>query len=340
MKIGNILIFTFIFIVLVATPSMAHSHDDNIESVAGNIHELAHLADRAAHDMRHDIEDENDFNKAEERMESLRGYIIDLGDPVHVLYSDVPASHAATADEIHDDLHDLQDEFQNFEAAFQAYKENPDDETLRDEWMDSRSDLRNLAQNIRDNAETIKDELGHETSHSDDGDIKSVAANIHELAHLADRAAHDMRHDIEDENDFNKAEERMESLRGYIIDLGDPIHVLYSDVPASHAATADEIHDDLHDMQDEFQNFEAAFQAYKENPDDETLSDEWMDSRSDLRNFAQNIRDNAETIKDELESEPAPEPEPEFEDIEESPGFETIFALAGVLAVALFARRK
>ncbi|RQD83750.1 PGF-CTERM sorting domain-containing protein [Methanosalsum natronophilum] len=65
-----------------------------------------------------------------------------------------------------------------------------------------------------------------------------------------------------------------------------------------------------------------------------------MDSRSDLRNLAQNIRDNAETIKDELESEPAPEPEPEFEDIEESPGFETIFALAGVLAVALFARRK
>ncbi len=31
------------FIVLVATPSMAHSHDDNIESVAGNIHELAHF---------------------------------------------------------------------------------------------------------------------------------------------------------------------------------------------------------------------------------------------------------------------------------------------------------
>ncbi len=177
-------------------------------------------------------------------------------------------------------------------------------------------------------------------AHSHDDNIESVAGNVHELAHLADRAAHDMRHDIEDENDFNKAEERMESLRGYIIDLGDPIHVLYSDVPASHAATADEIHDDLHDMQDEFQNFEAAFQAYKENPDDETLSDEWMDSRSDLRNLAQNIRDNAETIKDELESEPAPEPEPEFEDIEESPGFETIFALAGVLAVALFARRK
>ncbi len=278
---------------------------DNVRDVAEEVHQLGHRIDRSAHDIRHDI-DNGEYDSAKAELDHLKALIVEISGPAHDLEDMAPESHKHHADQIHHDVHDLQRAFQSFETLFYAYvgdHEFAEPVHADKDDMSINERLLELRNNIRAIAQNIHDESEHiadDETLSDD--VRDVAEEVHQLAHRIDRSAHDIRHYIDDDKQ-DEARAELATLKALIVEMNGPAHDLEDIVPESHKHHEGQIHHDIHDLQSTFQSFEA-------------LLNEWLDTKD----------------------EPvAPVEEPHTES---TPGFELIFAVAGLLTVAFLTRRK
>ncbi|AEH61770.1 hypothetical protein Mzhil_1935 [Methanosalsum zhilinae DSM 4017] len=287
------------------------SLDTEIRDLAEWIHQQAHKIDRSAHDIRHYIDDGN-YNEAKAELDNLKSFIIELNGPVHELDHEVPESHKQHADEIHHDLHDLQHVFQKFESLFYTYigdreyteETNADsgDVPINERLLEIRNEIRALAQNIHDESEYIADDEAL------DPEIRDVAEEVHQLSHKIDRSAHDIRHYIDD-GEVDKARNEMTNLRSLVVSLNSLAHELDDITPESHKHHADEVHHDMHALQHKLDDFSQLF-------------DEWVQmNHADYQGHA---------VAEEI---------PEESQAESMPGFEAIFAITGLLAVAFLIRK-
>ncbi|MDG6243025.1 MAG: PGF-CTERM sorting domain-containing protein [Methanolobus sp.] len=277
----------------------------DVRDVAEEVHLLAHDIDRSAHDVGQYLGD-GEYDEAKAELATLKALIVQISGPAHDLEDMVPQSYEDHADQIHHDLHDLQKAFQSFEILFNEEVGNYEfaDQVYTDEDdMDSNDKLRDIINDIRGLAQDIHDESEHiadDESLSDD--VRDVAEEVHLLAHDIDRSADDMGHYIDDRKS-EEAKAELSNLKALIVQISGPAHGLEDMVPQSHEHHADHIHHDLHDLQAAFQSFEILF-------------NEWVDTN--------------EAPVEAVEEYP----------VKSTPGFEMLFAVAGLLAVAFLTRRK
>ncbi|AEH60207.1 hypothetical protein Mzhil_0331 [Methanosalsum zhilinae DSM 4017] len=281
------------------------SLDPEIRAVAEDVHQVAHKVDRSAHDIRHYIDD-GEYSKATDELEILKSSIIELNRLVHDLWDYELFELQHHVDEIHDDMHDLQHKFQEFEVMFYVYigdreyteetHADSSDLSINERLLEIRNEIRALAQKIHDESEYIAEDEAL------DPEIRDVAEKVHQLSHKVDRSAHDIRHYIDD-GEVDKARDEMTNLRSLVVSLNSLAHELDDITPESHKHHADEVHHDMHALQHKLDDFSQ-------------LLSEWLEKNS----------------SDEYDLSSA-------EPVAETPGFEAILTAAGLLA-AMFIVRK
>ncbi len=164
------------------------------------------------------------------------------------------------------------------------------------DFLDARYEIRAIAQNIYDESEYIvQDE-------SLDPEIRSVAEDVHQVAHKVDISAHDMKHHIDD-GDHEKAANELETLKSYIIELDGLVHDLWDYEFYESQHHADEIHDEMHVLQHKFQEFEVMFYSYvdvhehnEENHTDSSdlsINEKLLELSNEIRAIAKNIHDES-----------------------------------------------
>ncbi|MFP4654907.1 MAG: PGF-CTERM sorting domain-containing protein [Methanohalobium sp.] len=305
--------------------------DDGLRDNAEEVHQKSHDIEHKAEDLIKDIDD-LEMDKTGDEISELKSDVADISSLVNDIEEETPESHIEHADAVDHEYRELKNLMDELDTTYDEFD-------VKDEMKAYLNNIIHLSDKIHTETEYIADD-----TELDDG-LRDNAEEVHQKSHDIEHKSNELIENIEN-NEAGVESSEFDELKTTVINIGETIHHIDENTPESHLEHAEETHNNYHDLQKLAQKFEKLVIMSEEDKDttneDENTANEDENTANEDENTAnedENTANEDENTANEDEATQETE-NTETESPEGLPGFESLLAIIGLLAVAFIIKRR